>query len=74
MMKAKISTVWMYTAIAVFVLLMASCNSQGKKEREEERQERRIERQMPAGDVIETETVVVEVDSLIPDSAAVGKQ
>lgn len=65
-MKTKSSSVWMYAAMVVVVLFMASCHSNKKKEREE----RRIEqRQMPAGEVIETETVVVEVDSIVPDSS-----
>lgn len=65
-MKTKSSSVWMYAAMVVVVLFMASCNSNKKKEREE----RRIEqRQMPAGEVVETETVVVEVDSIVPDSS-----
>lgn len=71
-MKTKASSLWMYTAMAVTILFMASCgNSQKKKERAAEM--RATEQQMPAGTVVETETVVIEVDSLVPDTTKIQK-
>lgn len=71
-MKTKASSVWMYTAMAVTILFMASCgNSQKKREREAER--RAVEQQVPVGTVVESETVVVEVDSLVPDTTKVKR-
>lgn len=68
-MKTKGSTVWMYTAMFAAVLMLASCgNSQKKRERAEKRA---MEQQIPVGTVVESETVVVEVDSIVPDSVAV---
>lgn len=66
-MKTRNSSVWMYTAIVAGVLLVASCgNSQKKRERAAERQA--TEQQVPTGTIVESETVVVEVDSIVPDT------
>lgn len=68
-MKTKSYSVWMYTAMIAVILAMASCgNSQKKKEREAERAERRTAVQQPTETVVETETMIIAVDSLAPDS------
>lgn len=68
-MKTKSYSVWMYTAMIAVILVMASCgNSQKKKEREAERAERRTAVQQPTETVVETETMIIAVDSLAPDS------
>ena len=66
-MKKKCSSVWMYTALFAVILFMASCgNSQKKKERAAERAA--AEQPMESGTIVETETVIVAVDSVAQDS------
>ncbi len=66
-MKKKCSSVWRYTALFAVILSMISCgNSQKKKERAAERSA--AEQSMESGTVVETETVVVTVDSVAQDS------
>lgn len=69
-MKTKCSSLWIFTVLAAVVLMMASCgNSQKKRERAAER--RGTEQALDTVTVYESETVVVTIDSLAPDSAAV---
>lgn len=71
-MKTRGYSIWMYTAIAMAMIFMASCGN--SKKREERRAEKRASEQVvPAGAVVESETVVVEVDSIVQDSAAMKK-
>lgn len=68
-MKKKGSSLWVYTAMAAVVLFMASCgNSQKKKEQAAQRQ--MTAQPTDSVTVIESETVVVTIDSIAPDSAA----
>ena len=67
-MKTKGSTAWVFTTMVAVVLFMAACgNSQKKKEQAKEQ---------PADSVtvIESETVVIAVDSIAPDSAAMKQK
>lgn len=71
-MKTKISKAWVYTTMVAAVLFMASCgNSQKKKE-----QARIQATQQPVDSVtvIESETVVIAVDSIAPDSVVTRQQ
>ena len=71
-MKRKSSSVWIYTAMAAVVLFMASCgNSQKKKEQAAQKQ--MTAQPVDSVTVIESETIVVAVDSIVPDSAAANK-
>lgn len=70
-MKTKGSSILSFAVMAMVGIFMASCgNSQKRNER---RIERQIERSMPAETVVETETVVIAVDSLSRDSATMKK-
>lgn len=72
-MKTKGSSIWMYTAMLAVSVLIASCgNSHKKNERAAERQA--TEQQMPSGTVVESETIVVEVDSIVPDTMGVNNR
>ena len=67
-MKTKGSTAWVFTTMVAVVLFMAACgNSQKKKEQATGQ---------PADSVtvIESETVVIAVDSIAPDSAAMKQK
>ena len=67
-MKTKGSTAWVFTTMVAVVLFMAACgNSQKKKDQATEQ---------PADSVtvIESETVVIAVDSIAPDSAAMKQK
>lgn len=66
-MKTRGSSVWMYVTMVAAVFFLASCGNSQKKNGQA------TEQQMPAGVVVETETVVVEVDSIVPDSSVVKK-
>lgn len=58
-----------YIAVAALAFSFAACgNSQKKREREEQRIERRMERQPQTDAVVETESVIVEVDTILPDT------
>lgn len=71
-MKTRNSSVWMYSIMVVAILFMASCgNSQKKKQRDE--QKTKAEQPMDSVTVIESETVVVAVDSIAPDGSVVKK-
>ncbi|MEG0795619.1 MAG: hypothetical protein RR397_03790 [Odoribacter sp.] len=68
-MKTKGSSVGMYTMLVAIILFMASCgNSQKKKE--QAAQQQTTQQAMDSVTVIESETVVIAVDSITPDSAA----
>lgn len=71
-MKTKNSSVWMYSIMVVAILFMASCgNSQKKKQQVE--QKTKAEQPIDSVTVIESETVVVAVDSIAPDGSVVKK-
>lgn len=68
-MKLKHFSVGTYAMVVMALLFMASCgNSQKKKERQAER--RISEQPMDSVTVIESETVIIAVDSIAPDSVA----
>ena len=61
-MKTKGSTAWVFTTMVAVVLFMAACgNSQKKKEQAKVQ-------------ATESETVVIAVDSIAPDSAAMKQK
>ena len=65
-MKTKGSTAWVFTTMVAVVLFMAACgNSQKKKE-----QAKVQATEQPADSV----TVVIAVDSIAPDSAAMKQK
>ena len=71
-MKTKGSSIWSFAAMAMAVIFMTSCgNSQKRNERKIERQV--TEQSVPVGTIVESETVVVEVDNLSTDSATIKK-
>ena len=72
-MKTKGSTAWVFTTMVAVVLFMAACgNSQKKKE------QAKVQATLPISadsvTVIESETVVIAVDSIAPDSAAMKQK
>lgn len=65
-MKTKGSTAWVFTTMVAVVLFMAACgNSQKKKE---QAKVQATEQPADSVTVIESETVVIAVDSIAPDS------
>ena len=67
-MKTKGSTAWVFTTMVAVVLFMAACgNSQKKKEQAKVQATEQVT-------VIESETVVIAVDSIAPDSAAMKQK
>lgn len=60
-MKAKLG----YIAVVVFIVALASCGNSRKS-----KQDSRLNSPQDSAVVIEQETVVVEIDSLAPDSLA----
>ena len=70
-MKTKGSTAWVFTTMVAVVLFMAACgNSQKKKE---QAKVQATEQPADSVTVIESETVVIAVDSIAPDSVATKK-
>ena len=68
-MKTKGSTAWVFTTMVAVVLFMAACgNSQKKKE------QAKVQATADSVTVIESETVVIAVDSIAPDSAAMKQK
>ncbi len=71
-MKTKDSSVWILAAAVVLLFGMTSCgNSQKKRERAAEK--RMTTQPMDRATVIESETVVISVDSVAPDTVNVGR-
>ena len=71
-MKTKGSTAWVFTTMVAVVLFMAACgNSQKKKE---QAKVQATEQPADSVTVIESETVVIAVDSIAPDSAAMKQK
>lgn len=71
-MRTKGCFNWTYIAIAAIAISVAACgNSQKKKEREQAKQT--ITQPQDSVTIIESETVVVAVDSIAPDSVATQK-
>lgn len=71
-MRTKGSLKLAYIAIAVIALSLAACgNSQKKKEKEQAKQA--MEQPKDSVTVIESETVIVAVDSIAPDTVAAKK-
>ena len=64
-MKTRSSLVWMFAAGVAAVVMLASCgNSQQKKVVGREVMEQRV----PQTTIVESQTVVVELDSIVPDT------
>lgn len=75
-MRTKGCFNWTYIAIAAIAISVAACgNSQKKKEKEKEREQAKQTAIQPQDSVtiIESETVIVAVDSIAPDSVATKK-
>ena len=70
-MKTKGSTAWVFTTMVAVVLFMACGNSQKKKE---QAKVQATEQPADSVTVIESETVVIAVDSIAPDSAAMKQK
>lgn len=73
-MRTKSCFNWTYIAVAAIAISLAACgNSQKKKEREREEARKTVMQPQDSVTIIESETVVVAVDSISPDSVAVKK-
>ncbi len=71
-MKTKGSTGWVLIALVAVVCFMTSCgNSQKKKE---QAKTQKTEQAADSEMVMESETIVVEVDSITPDTTAMKQQ
>ena len=70
-MKTKGSTAWVFTTMVAVVLFMAACGNSQKKE---QAKVQATEQPADSVTVIESETVVIAVDSIAPDSAAMKQK
>ena len=73
-MRTKGCFNWTYIAIAAIAISVAACgNSQKKKEKEREQAKQTATQPQDSVTIIESETVIVAVDSIAPDSVATKK-
>ena len=74
-MRTKGCFNWTYIAIAAIAISVAACgNSQKKKEKERDQAKQTAIQPQDSVTIIESETVIVAVDSIAPDSAAMKQK